>query len=204
MTVLQIDLPENMRSASRSDWRAVADITGEAFADDPVNRWIFGTEAAIRACFRAMARDVYVGRGLCHIAGDHGATMWALPDQATGSGLLANLRFANAIMFRGSKGALKRAFHLGKLMEQNHPKERHAYLFSVSTRRSARGKGYGKALLAPVLEACNRESLPAYLENSNPANTGFYRSLGFETLGTFAVGDGGPPMEPMWREPLRT
>ncbi|MEO0881379.1 MAG: GNAT family N-acetyltransferase [Pseudomonadota bacterium] len=202
MAELKIDLPPSVAIARPSDWRTVAAITGEAFADDPVNRWAFGTEDAIKACFRVMTRDVYLGRGLSHLAGDEGATMWTLPGQKTGMGLLANLRFASAMMFRGDVGAIGRAFHLGSLMEKHHPKERHAYLFTIGTRRSARGKGYGKALLKPVLVACDRASLPVYLENSNPANTGFYRSFGFRSLGTFAVGDGGPLMEPMWREPL--
>lgn len=201
MAELQINLPANVTVASHADWQQVADITGEAFSTDPVNRWIFGTESAIRACFRVMARDVYLRSGLCHLAGDHGATMWAMPGETPRMGLPTLLRFAWAMTTRGHKHAFSRGRHLGDLMDAHHPKEKHAYLFTVGTRQAARGKGLGKALLVPVLAACDASRVPAYLENSNPENTGFYRSLGFETMGTFAVGDGGPVMEPMWREP---
>ncbi|MEM6900428.1 MAG: GNAT family N-acetyltransferase [Pseudomonadota bacterium] len=202
MAELKIDLDGDITVAAKSDWAQVASITAEAFADDPVNQWIFGTQSAIKSCFKIMARDVYVEKGLCHLAGDFGATMWTLPGQKTNSSMLANLRFACAIAFRGTRGSLGRATGLGALMEKHHPKEPHAYLFTVATRRSGRGKGYGKALLTPVLKACDQASLPVYLENSNPVNSGFYRSQGFESLGTFNVGKGGPLMEPMWRAPL--
>ena len=71
----------------------------------------------------------------------------------------------------------------------------------VGTRKAARGKGLGKAMLAPVLAAADREGLPVYLENSNPANDGFYRSLGFERRGEFRVDETAPVVTTMWREP---
>ena len=56
--------------------------------------------------------------------------------------------------------------------------------------------------LAPVLAACDASGLPVYLENSNPANSGFYAAHGFERMGIFNIdGDNTPVMEPMWREP---
>ena len=43
--------------------------------------------------------------------------------------------------------------------------------------------------------------MPCYLENSNPANTGFYMSHGFERMKLFEPGSGAPALEAMWREP---
>ena len=72
----------------------------------------------------------------------------------------------------------------------------------IETTQNARGKGVGKGLLRPVLAACDIAKMPVYLENSNPDNTGFYASHGFERMGLFNVGDENSPlMEPMWREP---
>ena len=62
------------------------------------------------------------------------------------------------------------------------------------------GTGLGKAILRPMLNAADREGLPCYLENTNPANSGFYMSHGFERMEVFELGDGSPPMEAMWRE----
>ena len=66
---------------------------------------------------------------------------------------------------------------------------------------TARGKGLGKQWMTPVTDAADRAGMPCYLENSNPANTGFYRSRVFERMKLFEPGPGAPPMEAMWREP---
>lgn len=86
-------------------------------------------------------------------------------------------------------------------MARHHPKEPHMYLFTIGTRASARGTVLGKALLAPVLAACDQQGIACYLENSNPANRSYYACHGFETREIFACGEGGPPLEGMWRDP---
>ncbi|KCZ94409.1 GNAT family N-acetyltransferase [Hyphomonas johnsonii] len=198
---MQIDLPEGIRTATRADWRQLGDITAEAFFDDPVNRWMFGTPRAIRSVFTTLARDVYLKRGMCFLAGDGGATMWCRSESIRAIPPLAMLGLAAGVARWGSKGAVGRTLKAGDVMDANHPHEPHMYLFTIGTRTAARGKGIGKALLRPVLEACDRDRLPAYLENSNPDNTGFYISQGFERMKLFHVGDGAPPLEAMWRKP---
>ncbi len=111
------------------------------------------------------------------------------------------LRFALGQFRHGTKGAVKRAIKAGGIMDSHHPKTPHLYLFTIGTRQSARGSGLGKALLAPVLEACDREKLPCYLENSNPVNHSYYAMHGFERMEIFPCGEGGPPLEAMWRRP---
>jgi ribosomal protein S18 acetylase RimI-like enzyme len=90
---------------------------------------------------------------------------------------------------------------VGEAMAREHPKDPHLYLFTIGTRKAARGQGLGKKLIRPMLDAADRTSLPCYLENSNPANTGFYVSHGFERMKLFEPGPGAPVMEAMWREP---
>ena len=198
---MQIDLPETVQRAGPNDWRKLGDITAEAFAEDPINRWIFGNPRALKTVFRVLARTVYAKHGMCFLAGDGGAAMWsenALPFKA---GSLDMLAFGLGLARHASKGAMKRAIAAGEIMEQHHPSEPHMYLFTIGTLKAARGKGLGKALLAPVLTACDRDGVACYLENSNPDNHGFYRAHGFETREHFQVGDGSPQLEAMWREP---
>ena len=199
---MDIDLETtSLRRATTRDWRQIADITAEAFAEDPVNRWIFGTPRAIKSAFRVLARDVYSKHGICHLIGDNGATMWARHDAKTTLSTRGILKLAAGLTLHGSRGAIARATAAGEVMATNHPTDPHMYLFTIGTRLAARGTGLGKALLAPVLAACDRDNLPAYLENSNPANTGFYAAHGFERMQVFPCGEGGPPLEAMWREP---
>jgi ribosomal protein S18 acetylase RimI-like enzyme len=107
-----------------------------------------------------------------------------------------------SVMRKGTRGAARRGLAAAETMAREHPTAPHLYLFTIGTRKAARGKGLGKALMAPVLAAADRDGLPCYLENSNPANTGFYRSRGFERMKLFEPGPGGPVLEAMWREPV--
>lgn len=203
---MQIDLPAGMTQARMQDWRQLGAITAEAFYEDPVNRWIFGSPATLDAVFPLLARTHYLRHGVCHMVGDGGAAMW-LPWGAPGEvSVSAVLQIAWALVRTGAIGAISRALEAGDTMQAHHPKEPHLYLFTLGTRLAYRGKGVGKMLLAPVLAACDRDQMPIYLENSNPANQGFYRAHGFETLDFFACGrDRGnqkaPQLERMWRAP---
>lgn len=200
--MLDIRLPEGIRPATRRDWRQLGDITGEAFAEDPVNLWIFRKADILPPVFGILAQDIYLKHGICHLAGDGAATMWCHSDRLRGFSTWALVRFAALQVMSGNAGALRRGLGAADIMEANHPKDPHLYLFTIGTRKAARGKGLGKAILRPMLDAADRAGLPCYLENSNPANTGFYMHHGFERMKLFEVGDGGPPMEAMWREPL--
>lgn len=199
----EITLPADMRAAGREDWRRLGGIIAEAFSEDPVNLWIFGNREAMPPVFSTLARSLYLPRGFCHLKGDDGATMWSHSSANLDLPLLPTLGLVAALMGKGAKGAVKRALGAGEAMKREHPTEPHLYLFAIGTRKAARGKGLGKALLAPVLAAADRDGLPCYLENSNPANTGFYRAHGFERMKLFEPGPGGPPLEAMWRAPVR-
>ena len=201
--MLQLDLPAGIKPANPLDWRQLGNITAEAFSEDPINRWIFGTDAAMQATFRQLARDVYLPHGICHMIGDEAATMWSLSDARRGLSPIQTLRLAWSLMSKGSKGAARRAIGAGEIMARHHPSDPHLYLFTIGTRKAARGTGLGKAILRPMLDAADREGLPCYLENTNPANSGFYMSHGFERMEVFELGDGSPPMEAMWREPVQ-
>jgi len=198
---IDIALPEGQRRAGLADWRTVGDITAKAFAEDPVNRYVSGNPRAIQSCMRILAREIYVPLGYSFLHGGDGATMWIPPGEHMNFGGLAQFKFAVAMARFAAKGAMKRAMGLSAQMAEHHPTESHMYLFTIGALPSAHGKGIGKALLAPVLAACDRDGVPVYLENSNPANSGFYRAHGFETITTFQVGGDGPVMEPMWRTP---
>ena len=199
--MLEIELPEGLRPAAAADWRLLGDITGEAFETDPVNRWIFGHTEALKPTFSILAQAIYLKYGICHLAGNGGATMWVASQNRRDIGPLSTLRLVANLMRRGSQGSVGRALKAGEAMDAHHPKDPHLYLFTIGTRKATRGKGLGKRMMAPMTAAADKARLPCYLENSNPENTGFYRSHGFERMKLFDVGPGAPPMEAMWREP---
>ena len=86
-------------------------------------------------------------------------------------------------------------------VEGLHPHEPHWYLASLGTAVDQQGKGVGSALMRPVLADCDREGLPCYLESSKERNVPFYRRHGFEVVQEVPLGEHGPSIWTMWREP---
>jgi GNAT superfamily N-acetyltransferase len=62
------------------------------------------------------------------------------------------------------------------------------------------GAGLGSRLLAPGLELCDRERLPAYLETGKERNLRFYSRRGFRVTDRLRL-PAGPPVWRMRREP---
>jgi GNAT superfamily N-acetyltransferase len=85
-------------------------------------------------------------------------------------------------------------------MDRYHPAEPHWFLPLLAVDPSHQGKGYGSALLQPVLERCDREKQLAYLESSNPRNIPLYERHRFEVLGAIQSGSS-PTVVPMLRKP---
>jgi predicted GNAT family acetyltransferase len=84
-----------------------------------------------------------------------------------------------------------------------HPHERgeHHYLSLLGTHPEHRGRGIGMGLLAECLRGIDAEGAPAFLESSNPANDHRYERLGFAPCGEFELGEDGPTVTQMWRDP---
>jgi ribosomal protein S18 acetylase RimI-like enzyme len=198
---VEVELGSELVRAGPPEAGAVARITADAFRDDPFNRWLFGSYAGMSGVFGALARHVYTTRGFCYRLGDEGAAMWMMPGGDAEPPLRALPALYGAVLFRSSWGAKRRTDATVAAMARHHPEFPHAYLFTIGVRPHARGQGNGHRLIKPVLDACDRAGLPAYLENSNPANCGFYGSSGFERMAMIEVMPGAPPLEAMLRQP---
>ncbi len=74
-------------------------------------------------------------------------------------------------------------------------------LATVGVLPAARGRGLGRAVLAPGLADADRAGLPAVLETSAPGNLPFYAGLGFRVTGEVDVPGGGPHVWAMRRDP---
>ena len=198
---MQIELGDELTLAGPKDATQIGEITAEAFRNDPVNNWMFGNFAGIQSLFLNQARRIYGPRGYCYRHGEEGACMWMLPGGDASFSLADYLAIGWSTLIKCGPGAVRRAVATGTQMDKQHPHFSHAYLFSIGVRPSAQGKGLGRKLIRPVLDTCDREGIPAYLENSNPANTSFYHSCGFEECGMIRAMPDAPPLVPMLRQP---
>jgi GNAT superfamily N-acetyltransferase len=93
-----------------------------------------------------------------------------------------------------------RGRRLYALFRANHPSAPHYYLDTLSIDPDHQRRGYGSALLAPLLERADAERMPVYLETQRRDNVPFYARFGFEETGEMSLPDS-PPLWKMWREP---
>ena len=54
------------------------------------------------------------------------------------------------------------------------------YLFNLSIKKDAQGKGIASKLMRPMLQFCDDERMVAYLETNKESNVGLYRHFGFD------------------------
>jgi GNAT superfamily N-acetyltransferase len=184
-----------------ADLPTAAATLAKAFAEDPVMSWLTGDRPArftrrARGFFAESARRSITLGAAWMTADGNGAALWTPPGKWK-LDLFATARLApgSAWLYRSR---LRTAMRALSIMEDSHPPEPHWYLSFLGTDPSMQGKGYGSALLAPVLQRCDRDGVPAYLESSNERNIPFYERQGFVVTGKHDL-LGGPPLFPMWR-----
>ncbi len=184
---------------------AVAGSTiARAFADDPVNQWVFG-RGAMAPTFTMLARHVYLKRGFGDLAqpdgagGADGAALWLMDAGDKAVGPLTTLRVAAVLAVTAGLGAMRRGLAIDDAFTAAHPAERHAFLFAIGVVPTAQGRGIGGGLLRAGLARVDAAHLPCYLESTKQSSVPLYRHFGFECLPMMPLPSGCPPIWPMWR-----
>jgi GNAT superfamily N-acetyltransferase len=202
-------MSERARHALPAEVAAVERALALAFADDPMIRWVLGevpdgerVDRSIAGFFRPSVAAGML-RGHVYAVGDPtgdvlGASVWSPPGQPIFTED-EGVAIATAMIEHGAPGALERLVALGDLVDARHPGDAHFYLFLLGA--AEQGRGHGGRLLAPVLERCDQQGLPAYLESSNSRNVPFYERQGFRVVWEDRPGPDGPMFRGMWRDP---
>jgi GNAT superfamily N-acetyltransferase len=195
----------DVRLATLDDAGLIAQIAAAGFYDDPVMRWAFPDDAVrldrLRLIFDGLARDTLPDRGVVHVAGDACAALWRDPSFEHGRTAADRAEAtADEAPSPFTPDELERLVILGGAMMASHPHEPHWYLNVVSTMPGHQGQGLGTAVLQPVLDRCDADSVRAYLESTNPRNHTLYHRHGFVDAGEIHL-EGGPSLTKMWREP---
>lgn len=193
------------RLVTRADVPEVESILARAFLDDPMMTWLLDeADPAVRLAssitgFFAVATEASRVKGHAYVAKGQAAALWSPPDVAILTEEEALLLGAGLAEVAGDS-AIERILALGELVDRHHPRDRpHFYLFLLGA--AVPGTGAGAVALQPVLERCDEDDLPAYLESSSARNISFYERHGFEVVWEEAPELGGPTMRGMWREP---
>jgi GNAT superfamily N-acetyltransferase len=193
------------RAATADDAEAITETLALAFNEDPVWSWAFpDPERRLeqhRAVWGLLVGAKIEEGSVWQTDGGEAVAVWVLPgrpelgpvDEERPEALLADLL---------GEGAA-RVLDTFERFEAAHPHQRgeHYYLSLLGTHPDRRGRGAGMALLSECLRGIDAEGMPAYLESSNPANDRRYEGVGFAPCGDFELGEDGPSVTQMWREP---
>ncbi|WP_405619056.1 GNAT family N-acetyltransferase [Streptomyces sp. NBC_00076] len=217
-----------VRTAGAEDRELLVRLLDQAFQDDPVSCWVFPGDEHRRMTHPMLMgafTDIVLAEGRVDVTedgtacalwlsvpgDDHGHDSAADDSAADGSGLDDSDDSVKGDAAESDGPALlreavdpdnERVELIGRLTADIHPEGRaHAYLWMIAVAPERQGEGLGTALMASVLDRCDREGLPAYLEASNARSRKLYERLGFTLAGRPLDLPDGPTMWPMWREP---
>lgn len=197
-------IPAMVRKVTPEDRKQLTAAMARAFDDDPIANW-FAAQDKRRArriydfmdvAYRITAptNELYTTDAL------QGGAYWSPPGKWK-MGMLQQLMLLPA-MIRTSTFRRVPAIMGGlNAIEKKHPHEPHYYLLALGVEPDLQGHGIGTQLMAPVLERCDKERVPAYLESSKERNVPLYERNGFKVTEELVVPNGGPKIWLMWRDP---
>jgi GNAT superfamily N-acetyltransferase len=195
----------DVRKLKGAEVPRIAASLARAFWDDPVMSWVFPRDeerlSRLERGFSLYLRRIWLRQDECY-ATDRlfGAALW-LPPGKWHLGPFEQMRLLPPMVNAVGRN-LPRLLRVLTMMEKKHPHEpEHYYLAVLGVEPERQGRGFGSALMQPVLQRCDREGVHAYLESSKERNCVLYQRHGFEIVEELRLPDGGPPLWPMWREP---
>ena len=165
----------------------------EAFLDDPFFEYMLGTrrsdERLVRS-FHAFTINLGIRYGEVYAPTEtlEGVAVWLRPgrtEMTAWKSLVSGIPGIGVIRSLGWKGALTLARRMAAYasysdgLHKTLVPDRHWYLLSIGIGVQYRGKGYASKLLRPMLERCDSDRLPCYLETHNESNVGLYGHYGF-------------------------
>jgi ribosomal protein S18 acetylase RimI-like enzyme len=197
----------DVRKATTADVPRLVDAVARSFYDDPVFSWIIPDDARrlseLQRGFALFARRVWCRHDETYTTDRViGGAFW-MPPGTWHLSLLRQLAMLPTLAVI-TRGDLPRLLRTLNVIEAKHPHDLHYYLPVIGILPEWQGRGFGSALLRPMLERCGREGLPAYLEASSVRNRALYERHGFKVVEEIHVGKGSPPIWRMWREPHAT
>jgi GNAT superfamily N-acetyltransferase len=188
-----------IKIATPSEQAAVTSVVVLAFSTDPMARWSWPSSHPYLVNFPRLVKafgEKAFAQGSAYYVEDYlGAALWLPPGVGPDEAALTAL--TRESIARSLQGDMRAIF---EQMGRYHPTEPHWFLPLLAVDPAHQRKGYGSALLQPVLERCDREQKLAYLESSNPRNIPLYEQHGFEVLGGVRAGSS-PTVVPMLRKP---
>jgi ribosomal protein S18 acetylase RimI-like enzyme len=199
-------LTVDVRRITAAEAPAVVDVLTRAFDDDPLANWAVAQDrkraSRMRLFFDSPVRSLALRHNEVYSTpAIEGAAVWFPPGAYGKFGLRGQARTLVDMVRCTTPRRFPTVMRAFNLVEKHHPKQPHWYLMALGVEPELQGLSIGTQLLAPVLERCDAEGMPAYLESSRERNLPLYERNGFTVTRAFPVAEGAPTIWLMWREP---
>jgi ribosomal protein S18 acetylase RimI-like enzyme len=173
----------------KNDLDRLAKVAADAYRDYPLHNWLTkgkydakASELIMQISLKTMTEDSVIYADSEEI---NGFAVW-LPFGFTGNKTLPFLMNGGLrLIFHSGLGIIGRlltyenyAMNLKKEFTENYD----WYLYNLSIKKDAQGKGLASKLMRPMLQFCDDERMVAYLETNKEANVGLYRHYGFDPV----------------------
>ena len=217
--VRKIEIPLARRVIERAglyvvgekDLERVSEVAADAYRDYPLHNWFTGGKYDAKASrlimqisLKTMTKDALIYADSEEI---NGFAVW-LPFGFTGSKTIPFLMNGGlSLIFHSGLGIIGRlltyetyAMNLKKEFTDNYD----WYLYNLSIKKDAQGKGIASKLMRPMLRFCDDECMVAYLETNKEANVGLYEHYGFDLMREERIPKTPVTHYAMVREPMYT
>ena len=173
----------------KSDLLTLAKVSVDAYSDYPLHNWFMGgkydtvtSELLMLISLKTMTEDAVIYADSKEM---NGFAVW-LPFGFTGNKTLPFIRHGGmGLILHAGFGFLGRlldyesyAMNLKKQFTDHYD----WYLFNLSIKKSAQGKGLASKLMRPMLGFLDDERMVAYLETNKASNVGLYQHYGFDLM----------------------
>ena len=182
-------MPIDVRRAAADDIPAMAATLARAFAHDPFYAFLAGDaperNQRIRDGWSGILRFGSAKLAETYTTDEHaGVAIWHPPGHH-GPPILDSLRMMPAVGRLAGWRRLRMVSGVIAELEKRHRQhvpQAHFYLSALGVEPDRQGEGIGTALLQPVLDRCDRDRVPAYLETATARNVLLYERLGFDVV----------------------
>ena len=173
----------------KKDLERLAEVAADAYRDYPLHNWFTkgkydakASKLIMEISLKTMTEDAVIYADSEEI---NGFAVW-LPFGFTGSKTIPFLMNGGLrLILHSGFGIIGRllsyetyAMKLKRTFTENYD----WYLYNLSIKKDAQGKGIASKLMRPMMQFCDDERMVAYLETNKEANVGLYRHYGFDLM----------------------
>ena len=173
----------------KKDLPRLAEVAADAYRDYPLHNWFtkgkydeVASKLLMQISLKTMTEDAVIYADSEQI---NGFAAW-LPFGFTGNKAIPFLKSGGLkLILHSGFGIINRlsayekyAMNLKKEYTDNYD----WYLFNLSIKKDAQGKGIASKLMRPMLQFCDDERMVAYLETNKESNVGLYTHYGFDLM----------------------